>query len=86
MSLVQLKKALESKKLKIGIEETVKLLKNKKVKEVFVSSTCSEDTKKTLKKYCKLSDCKFSELKEDSKDLGAVCKKLFSISVCSYLK
>ena len=86
MSLIELKKALKDGKLNIGTEETIKLLKNKKVKEVFVSSNCSEDVKDRIKKYCKISECKFSQLEENSKDLGAICKKPFSISVCSYLK
>jgi large subunit ribosomal protein L30e len=86
MSLVELRKALKEKKLKMGIEETEKLLKQNKVKEVFVASNCPEDREAKIKRHCEISGCKFSKLKEDSRDLGAVCKKPFSISVCCYLK
>lgn len=86
MSLVELRKALKEKKLKMGIKETLKLMKKGKVKEVFVSSNCQEDLLAQIKRYCKISGCKLHELKENNKELGVICKKPFSISVCCYEK
>jgi len=86
MSLTELKKVLKEGKLKIGTDETLKFLKQGKVEEVFVSSNCSEDIMGRVEKYCELSECKISKLKENSKELGAVCKKPFSINMCCSIK
>ena len=86
MSIDNLRKALKEGKLKTGLEETNKLLKKDKVKEVFVASNCPENWENTLKKYCEITKCKFSKLKENSNEVGAICKKPFSIVVCCYLK
>ena len=86
MSLLNLKKALKEEKLKIGTEITFKLLKGGKVKEVFVSENCPKEIVKRIERYCEISECKLTKLKEKNKDLGAICKRPFSIRVCSYVK
>ena len=86
MSLVDLRRALKEEKLKFGIKETLKLIKREKIKEVFISDNCPEDWVMRLKKYCEISNVKYTKLKENSKELGIICKKSFSVSVCSYLK
>jgi large subunit ribosomal protein L30e len=84
MSLENLRKAIKDGKLVIGSEKTEKLLKKGGAKEVFVASNCDEDLKERLKTYAEISDCKFNVLKENANDIGAICKKPFSISVCCY--
>jgi large subunit ribosomal protein L30e len=86
MSLTSLRDALKEKKIKFGVEEAKKLIKRGEVKEIFISSNCVLEVKEELKKYCEISGCKVNNLKESSKDLGAICRKPFSISVCCYLK
>lgn len=86
MSKDNLKKAVKERNLIIGSDETIKLLKKGGVKEVFVSINCPEDVLGSIKKYCEINEVKLLELKENSKELGAVCKKPFSITVCSIKK
>jgi large subunit ribosomal protein L30e len=86
MSLENLRKALKEGKLKVGTDQTLKSLGQGKVEEVFLSSNCPEDLMKRIEKYCNLGECKFTQLKENSKELGAICKKPFSISVCFCVK
>ncbi len=86
MSMDNLKKALKDDTLIIGSDETLKLLKKGKVKEVFVSSNCQEDAMNSLEKYCEIGKCKLEKLKENSKELGAICKKPFSINMCCIKK
>ena len=42
--------------------------------------------KKDLKKYCGLSGANCIELKQSNEELGALCKKPFSVSVVSVVK
>jgi large subunit ribosomal protein L30e len=86
MSLENLRNALKEKKLKLGTSETLKFIRKSKAKEVFVSSNCPDNLIKDLEKYCEISKCKLYKLKENSKDLGAICKKPFSISMCCSIK
>lgn len=84
MSIEDLKKALKEGKLIIGINRTTKLLKNGKINQIFIASNCKQEIKENLKYLSKISNARFSELKENNEELGAVCKKSFSISVASY--
>ncbi len=86
MSLDNLKKVLKEGKLKIGADETLKSLKKMEAKEVFVSSSCPEELLEKIEKYCVLGGCTVSKLKENSKELGAACKKPFSINICCSIK
>ncbi len=82
MSLENLKSLVKEKKIIVGSDETIKAIRNGTAKEVFISSNCSEELKERLIKYCKLSKCEINILKDDSKELGAICKKPFSINIC----
>ncbi|MBT3691299.1 50S ribosomal protein L30e [Candidatus Woesearchaeota archaeon] len=81
-----LKKALKDNKLIVGSDETLKLLKKGKTKEAFVSSNCQAESLNSLEKYCEINKCKLDKLKENSKELGAICKKPFSINMCCIIK
>jgi large subunit ribosomal protein L30e len=86
MSITELRSGLKEGKIVFGTERTEKLVKQGKVKEVFMASNVAENLAGLMKEYCEISGCKLSKLDENSKDLGAICKKPFSISVCCYVK
>mgnify|MGYP001568096991 CR=1 FL=1 len=83
MSLADLKKGLKEDKLIIGTERTLKLLRTGKINEIFISSNCKQEVKEDIKHYAKLANVKVTDLKETNEELGLLCKKPFSISVCS---
>ena len=75
---------MKEENLVFGTERTLKALKTKKVSEVFVSKNCPEDLKKRILEYSKINGANVNELKEINKELGAACKKPFSVNVCYY--
>lgn len=82
MSLKELRKAL-NEKLVIGSERTIKLMKQGKIKKVFLASNCREEIKNQIKRYAELSKVEVYEMKEANDELGTICKKSYSISVIS---
>jgi large subunit ribosomal protein L30e len=75
-----------ARRLIVGAQRTVKLLKQGKVEKVFVSSNCRASTAKSLAHYCSILKIACEELPINSSQLGVVCKKPFSISVLSVKK
>ncbi len=73
----------DGKGLVIGTQRTLKKLKMKEVKKVYVSSNCPKETLEDIKHYTKLNDVPLVELKEDNEELGVICKKPFFVSVLS---
>ncbi len=84
MSLDNLKKAIKENKLIIGTERTLKALKQGTAKEVFVSKNCPEDLRAEIKNYGEISGITISELEETNEEIGALCKKPFSVNLCCY--
>ncbi len=84
MSLNDLKKAVKEENLVFGTERTLKMIRNRKAKKVFLSSNCDEKVREDIKRYCKLSGVEIDELKENNEEVGIICKKPFSISVLCY--
>ncbi|MBT3395229.1 50S ribosomal protein L30 [archaeon] len=82
MSLANLRPALEEKKVVFGTERALKALKSEKVEELFISKNCPIDLKERLIKYAKIKEVLVTELKESNDELGALCKKPFSVNVC----
>ncbi len=84
MSEVDIKKIIKEKKVNIGTEKTLKLIKNKKIKNIVISSNCPSNVKRDLKYYAKAYDLQIYEVKENNEELGALFKKPFNISVLSF--
>ncbi|MBT4334471.1 50S ribosomal protein L30 [archaeon] len=82
MSLSSLKAALKEGKVVFGTEKTLKALKNNKVVEVFVSKNCPDELKESIEYYGKLNEITISILDIFNDELGSICKKPFSVSVC----
>ncbi len=84
MSTDNLRKALKEGKLIMGTEETIKAMKRGKVKEVFIAKNCPQLLRREIKNYAEISGANVVELDETNEDIGAICKKPFSINICSY--
>lgn len=84
MSIAELKKALKEKTITFGSEKTLKMLKNGKVKKVFLASNCPEDMKETIEYYAKINKVDIIKLKIPNDEIGLTCKKAFGISVLCY--
>lgn len=79
--MTTLDEALKSKKVVFGTERTMKLLKQDKLKAVFLASNISEEIKDDIKHYAKIGNIELVELNFKNKEVGVHCKKPFSVSV-----
>lgn len=82
----EIKKLAKSRKLIMGSERAIKLLKNKKAEKIFISSNCPDGARKDIKKYCSLSGASCIELRQNNEELGMLCKRPFSVAVASVIK
>jgi len=82
----EIKKVLTSKKLILGKDEVLKNIRKNLMSKVFVASNCPDILMKDLQKYSKMSGFELFETKIPNDELGAVCKKPFSIVVLGLLK
>ena len=85
-TISEIKKALKEGKAIIGTERTLKNLKLGKVSKIFLTSNCPEDVEEDVKYYSKLAKVEVVKLKQPNDELGALCKKPFSVSVLSVIK
>lgn len=79
--VTELKKLLELKKLVIGTDKVMKLVKAGKLSKVFISANCPQDINESLSHYAKIAGASVTELNQTNSQLGTLCKKPFAISV-----
>lgn len=84
----EIRDSLKSGKAVIGTEETMKELKKGKLSRVLVSSNCPQSVRSTIKRYAKEvnEQLEVRELEKTNNELGAICKKPFSISIIGIMK
>ena len=85
-SIVELKKAIESKKIIIGTERTLKALKKDDVASVYVTKNCPKNIRNKIEHYSKLIKFRVVSLEYPNDELGTLCKKPFAISVAAIRK
>lgn len=85
-SIDDIKKALEKDKAVIGTAEVVKGLKTGTIAKVFISENAPKEVKEELDQYAKLAEAEVVQLEQPNDELGAICKKPFSISVLGIAK
>lgn len=73
---------LKKKKPVIGLERTLEKVRRQQASKVYVAS--NSHAKEQLINLCKTFGVEFVLIEENSKDLGILCKKPFSISVISF--
>ncbi len=81
MTLSELKKHAGSKKLIIGKDRVLKMLRKNNIKEIFLSANCGPDTLEDVESFAKKFDVKISRLKITNDDMGVVVKKPFAVSI-----
>lgn len=86
MVMEKLKKDLldNSEKLIFGAERSLKLLKNDRLKAIYVASNCMDAVRDGIKHYEK--EVEIVELDATNNEIGVVCKKPFSVSVIGLTK
>jgi large subunit ribosomal protein L30e len=81
-----IRKLITSKKLIIGSDRALKLLKLNKLSRILLSSGCSKKIKSEIKHLANLQKLEIEDLRYNNEELGTICKKPFPISVLSILK
>lgn len=82
----EIKKILDSDKLIIGKERTIKLLKKGELQKIYLANNLDEETKKDIEHYAKLNNTETETLKLNNNELGTFCRKPFSIAILSLKK
>ncbi len=79
--VVDIKKAVEEKKAVIGTERTMKSFKGGLLRVVYLAKNCPAETRQDIDYYSTLAGVKVIQLEHPNDELGALCKKPFSISI-----
>ncbi len=82
----EIRKLLAEKRLVIGTERTMKLVRLGKLAKVYLSSNCPPKLKEDLNRYCGMSGIECQDLGVPNEELGVWCKKPFAISIVGVLK
>ena len=82
----EIKNVLKDGELIIGEKKVKKGLLNGSVKMVIVSKNAADAMRDELKRYAELSDIKYYEYPESSKELGYKCAKPFPVSTLAIVK
>lgn len=82
----EMRKLLADKRLAVGTERTMKMVRKGELAKVYLSSNCPPFLKEDFKKYCALSGIECQELHATNEELGVWCKKSFAISVVGVMK
>lgn len=79
--LSEVRTTVKEKDVVIGADETLKLLREGKIKKVFLAANVQATAKHDIYRYGTLSNVPVVELRITNEELGTLCKKPFSISV-----
>jgi large subunit ribosomal protein L30e len=82
-NIADLKKLLKTKKVILGTDKTVKILRLGNAEKVFMSSNCPEQVQKDIAYYASLTKVPVVHLKQPNDELGTLCKKPYPVSVLS---
>ena len=76
-----------SEKLVFGTERNLKLLKDDRIKRIYITSNCIDTIKEEIKRYALHNGkTEIVELNATNSEPGLICKKPFSISVIGLIK
>jgi len=82
----EIRKIIESKKAIIGTDRTLKALRSKNLKSVFLASNAPKNLMVDFEKYSGMSGFKIVKTKFSNEELGVICRKPFFVSVIGVLK
>ena len=81
-----IKNAIDSGKITIGTDTTLKYMKVDKLDSAIIATNCPEDIRHDIEKAAKLSKSKIHTFNGTSIELGACARKPFSITVLGLKK
>ncbi len=84
--MIEIKKLLESEKLVIGKDRTLKYLRKGELVKIFLASNLDSESLEDIEHYAGLSGVEVVKLTQTNDELGIFCKKPFSIAVMGLLK
>ena len=79
--VAEIKKLVESNEVVFGAEKSLKLLRQGKLKKLYLSSNCSDEVREDAQRYCEISGTECVPLTQTNDEIGVMCRKPFSISV-----
>jgi large subunit ribosomal protein L30e len=82
----EIKAAIESGKLIEGTDRSLKLLRENKIEKVFVSKNCPGQIKDDIVRLSEFNEIEVVSLSQPNDELGAICRKPYSISMVSISK
>lgn len=82
----EIKKLLAEKRIVIGAERAMKLLRQGKLAKVYLSASCPQNVRDDFKRYCSVDGVDCEELPISNEELGVWCKRPFAISAVGVLK
>ena len=83
---IELRKLLSDKKLILGTDRVLKMLRLSKLAKVILSSNCPETDVKDINKYSSLSGTETIHANQTNEQFGLLLKKPFHISVMGVIK
>ncbi|MGC9079543.1 MAG: ribosomal L7Ae/L30e/S12e/Gadd45 family protein [Nanopusillaceae archaeon] len=86
VSFDDIKRNVEDKRIVIGTNRTLKMIKNGKVEKVFLAKNTPENIKNDIIYYSKLGNFEVEILNYTNEEIGLLLKKPYKISVISILK
>lgn len=78
---ILLKAALAEGKVVIGTDETLKFLKQGKLKKIYLAANCPSELMADIHHYSKLANVIVVKLNRPNDELGTFCKKPYAITV-----
>jgi ribosomal protein L30E len=82
----EIKKLLESDKLVIGKDRTLKLLRKGELEKVYLANNLDPESLEDIERYAELNKTEVIKIKLNNDELGTFCKKPFSIAVMGLQK
>ena len=81
-----IKNAIDSDKITIGTDTTLKYLNQDKLESAIIAANCPKDIRRDIENAAKLSNSKIHIFTGTSIELGACARKPFSISILGLKK
>lgn len=82
-AIAEIKKLLDSEKLLIGSEQTLKELRTGSLSKVYMAQNPKPELKEDIERYAGIAQVEIVLLDVPNDELGTLCKKPFPISVLS---
>tara|TARA_Y100000310_G_scaffold220467_1_gene221995 strand:+ start:7545 stop:7793 length:249 start_codon:yes stop_codon:yes gene_type:complete len=79
-----LKDVVKDQNLIFGAKQTIKKIKTGELKQIFIARDCPEEIRVDVLRFAKMAGVEVSEETITGQEIGAICKKAFSINVLCF--